>query len=277
MEKVGNILTYFKTALANRFDEREVSAWAYLSINHILGFSKSACILRANEQLTEATQNQFLQIVEELKSEKPIQYILGATDFCGLTLKVNENVLIPRPETEELVDWILQDEFNSALDVGTGSGCIPIVLAKNTAASITAIDVSNKALKLAEENAKLNGVVINFLQKDILETTYLKKVDVIVSNPPYVLDEEKNQMQKNVVAYEPHVAVFVSDNYPLVFYEKIGQLATKSLNCGGKLFFEINEQYGQEIIDLLTDLGFVNIELKKDINDKDRMIKAVWK
>ena len=153
MEKVGNILTYFKIALANRFDEREVSAWAYLSINHLLGFSKSACILRANEPLTEATQNQFLQIVEELKSEKPIQYILGVTDFCGLTLKVNEHVLIPRPETEELVDWILQDEFNSALDVGTGSGCIAIALAKNTAASINAIDVSNKALKLAEENA----------------------------------------------------------------------------------------------------------------------------
>ena len=277
MEKVGNILTYFKIALANRFDEREVSAWAYLSINHLLGFSKSACILRANEPLTEATQNQFLQIVEELKSEKPIQYILGVTDFCGLTIKVNENVLIPRPETEELVDWILQDEFNSALDVGTGSGCIAIALAKNTAASINAIDVSNKALKLAEENAKLNGVVINFLQKDILETTSLKKLDVIVSNPPYVLDEEKNKMQKNVVAYEPHLAVFVSDNHPLVFYEKIGQLATKSLNCSGKLFFEINEQYGQEIIALLTDLGFVNIELKKDINDKDRMIKAVWK
>jgi release factor glutamine methyltransferase len=178
MEKVGNILTYFKTALANRFDEREISSWAYLSINHILGFSKSDCILRRNESLTEATQNQFLQIVEELKSEKPIQYILRVTDFYGLTLKVNKNVLIPRPETEELVHWILQNKFASALDIGTGSGCIAISLAKNTAARISAIDVSNKALKVAEENAKSNGVVINFFQKNIFKTTSLEKVDI---------------------------------------------------------------------------------------------------
>ncbi len=277
MEKVGNILTYFKKELANSFDEREVSSWAYLSINYLLGFSKSDCILRANKKLTEATQNQFFQIVNELKRGKPIQYVLGVIDFFGLTLKVNKNVLIPRPETEGLVDWILQEESDTIVDVGTGSGCIAIALAKNMEARITAIDVSNEALHLAEENAKLNEVAINFLQKDILKTTSLSKVDVIVSNPPYVLHREKKHMKKNVLAYEPHLALFVSDNNPLIFYEKIGKLAAKSLNCNGKLFFEINEQYPQEIITMLGKFGFVNIELKKDINDKDRMIKAVWK
>ena len=277
MEKVGNILTYFKTSLANGFDEREVSSWAYLSISHILGFSKSDCIIEANEELTEETQNQFLEIVNELKCGKPIQYIFGEIDFFNIKLKVNKSVLIPRPETEELVDWILQEEVNSILDLGTGSGCIAIALAKNMQAKITAIDVSNEALNIAEENAKLNAVVIDFLLKDILKTTSLPKVDLIVSNPPYVLHKEKNKMKKNVLAYEPHLALFVSDNNPIIFYEKIGKLAAKYLNHNGKLFFEINEQYSQEIIIMLSKFGFVNIELKKDINDKDRMIKAVWK
>ena len=277
MQKVRNILTYFKTELNNKFNDREVASWAYLSIHHILGFSKSDYILNANKKLTKANKMQFMQIVNDLKNEKPIQYILGTINFFGMTLKVNKNVLIPRPETEELICWILESKFKSALDIGTGSGCIAIVLANNTQAKINAIDISNKALNIAKENAKINKVDINFLKKDILNTNYLPKVDLIVSNPPYVLKREKIQMKENVLSYEPHLALFVSDNDPLIFYKKIGQLATKTLNCNGKLFFEIHEKYAKEIIDLLNDLGFVNIKLKKDINDKDRMIKAVWK
>lgn len=277
MQKVANIFTYFKTELSNKFDDREISSLTYLSINHVLGLSRSDCIIRGDKELTEGTKNQFIQIVGQLKIDKPIQYILGKTEFYGLTFEVNENVLIPRRETEELIAWILQSSFNSALDIGTGSGCVAIALAKNTQARISAIDVSEQALRIAEKNAKMNEVEINFLQKDILKTTSLSKVDLIVSNPPYVLDKEKREIQKNVLSYEPHLAIFVSDSSPLVFYKKIGQLATKYLNSNGQLFFEVNEKYAQEIITLLIDLGFVNIELKKDINDKDRMIKAVWK
>ena len=175
------------------------------------------------------------------------------------------------------MEWILKEEFSSALDIGTGSGCIAITLAKNTNAKITAIDVSEDALQVAKENARINEVEINFLQQDILQTTSLPKVDVIVSNPPYVLESEKENMQANVLKYEPNLALFVEDNNPLIFYKKIGNLAVKSLNCGGKLYFEINEQYGAEILEILSKIGFVDIALKKDINDKDRMIKAIWK
>ena len=173
--------------------------------------------------------------------------------------------------------WILQEDFNSVLDVGTGSGCIPIVLSKNTNATISAIDVSERALTIARENAKDNRVKVNFILQDIFKTTILPKVDLIVSNPPYVMDKEKELMQENVLKYEPELALFVSEDNPLLFYRKIAELAFDSLNANGNLFFEINEQFGQETIELLSNIGFVDIELKKDINDKDRMIKAIKK
>ena len=277
MEKVSNIIPYFKAELLGIAQEREVISWVYIVIQHLLGYNRSDCIIHADKEITPEISDEIKQIIEDLKRQKPLQYILGETEFYGMKFKVNEHTLIPRPETEELVGWVLQEKFNSALDIGTGSGCISIALAKHSKSTISAIDVSEVALKVAKENAAINEVKIDFIQQDILQTHSLPKVDVIVSNPPYVLESEKQKMKANVSQYESHLALFTPDKEPLLFYKKIGNLAAKFLNCGGKLYFEINEQYGTEILEMLSKIGFVDIALKKDINDKDRMIKAIWK
>ncbi len=277
MEKVSNILSYFREELSAVADEREITSWYYISIEYLLVYNRSDCIINSNQVLNKSQLSKIKQIVAELKSHKPIQYILGKTEFYGLKIKVNEHTLIPRPETEQLVDWILKENFVAALDIGTGSGCIPIALAKHTDAKVLAIDVSEDALLIAEENAKNNEVEIDFIHQDILQTNYLQKVDLIVSNPPYVLESEKEKIQENVLDYEPELALFVEDKNPLIFYKKIASLAINFLNENGKLFFEINAKFGKETIEMLADIGFVNIELKKDMNDKDRMIKAIKK
>jgi len=275
--KVYNIISYFKEELIAVANEREVISWAYLVINHVLGLSRSDTIVYANKVIELDDFNLIRKMVNELKQNKPIQYILQETEFLGLRFKVNKHTLIPRPETEELVEWILKEDFSSLLDIGTGSGCIAVSLAVNTNALITAIDVSDSTINVAKKNAILNKVKINFLKKDIFKDCALPKVDVIVSNPPYVLESEKKIMSNNVLNYEPNKALFVSDNNPLIFYERIGLIALKFLNPGGKLFFEINERLSNDVIEALTLIGFVDIELKKDINDKDRMIKAIKK
>ena len=277
METLSNIISYFRKELTPIFEQREVISWAYLSIEHVLGYNRSDCIINPNKRIEAKISDKFQQIIADLKTRKPLQYILGETTFYGLKLKVNEYTLIPRPETEELVAWILKEDFKSALDIGTGSGCIAIALAKYSNASISAIDISQNCLKVAKENAILNNVKVVFTQQNILQTKILPKVNLIVSNPPYVLNSEKERMQENILAYEPHSALFVTDKNPLIFYKQIANLATKSLTSGGKLFFEINEQFSNELIVILTQSGFVDIELKKDINDRDRMIKAIWK
>ena len=274
MEKVSNIIPYFIKQFTGFAQEREIISWAYISIDFLLGYNRSDCIIHANKDITCDISDNLKQIIADLKTNKPIQHIIGETDFYGLKFKVNEHTLIPRPETEELVQWILEHEFTSALDIGTGSGCIPIALKKNKDAEISAIDVSESALLVAKENAKTNEVEINFLLQDILNTSSLPKADVIISNPPYVLDKEKELMQANVLDNEPHLALFVPDNNPLLFYKKIADLAFTSLLKNGLLFFEINERFGKETVAMLSAIGFVDIELKKDINDKDRMIKA---
>jgi len=277
MEKVSNILSYFREELSAVADEREITSWYYIYMQYLLVYNRSDCIINSNQVLNKSQLSKIKQIVAELKTHKPIQYILGKTEFYGLKIKVNEHTLIPRPETEQLVDWILKENFVTALDIGTGSGCIPIALAKNTDAKVLAIDVSEDALLIAEENAKNNEVEIDFIHQDILQTNYLQKVDLIVSNPPYVLESEKEKIQENVLDYEPELALFVEDKNPLIFYKKIASLAINFLNENGKLFFEINAKFGKETIEMLADIGFVNIELKKDMNDKDRMIKAIKK
>lgn len=277
MEKVSNILSYFRQELSAVADEREITSWYYISMEYLLVYNRSDCIINSNQVLNKSQLSKIKQIVAELKTNKPIQYILGKTEFYGLKIKVNEHTLIPRPETEQLVDWILKENFVAALDIGTGSGCIPIALAKHKDAKVLAIDVSEDALLIAEENAKNNEVEIDFIHQDILQTNSLQKVDLIVSNPPYVLESEKEKMQENVLDYEPELALFVEDKNPLIFYKKIASLAFNFLNENGKLFFEINAKFGKETIEMLADIGFVNIELKKDMNDKDRMIKAIKK
>jgi release factor glutamine methyltransferase len=233
------------------------------------------------------------ELLNQLKKENPIQYLLGNTEFFGLPFIVNENVLIPRPETEELVDWIIEGEKRierlkgekkegqriiKILDIGTGSGCIGISLAKNLpTADVFALDVSPDALKVAKLNAERNGVSVTFLEKDILQTEdLLEQFDLIVSNPPYVRNLEKHEIRNNVLDHEPHIALFVDDIDALLFYRKIALLATKNLINGGQLFFEINQYLGNEMIELLTDLSFSDIELRKDIYGNDRMIRAVW-
>jgi len=220
-------------------------------------------------------------VLEKLEKEIPIQYILGNAHFYGLEFEVNENTLIPRPETEELVEWIIKNNSKiegfkdlKILDIGTGSGCIAISLAKNLPhAKVFAIDVSEKALETAKKNALTNETEVTFLLKNILETDDLEQqFDIIVSNPPYVRNLEKEEIKKNVLEYEPHLALFVEDNDALIFYRKISELAQKNLTENGQLYFEINQYLGTEMIDLLEAKNFATIELRKDIYENDRMI-----
>lgn len=242
--------------------------------------------------ISEKNLEKWNSIVNELKQEKPIQYILGETEFYGLRFLVNENTLIPRQETEELVELVIKESSQieilnpKILDIGTGSGCIAISLAKNlTNSKVYALDVSDKALEIAKQNAMINEVEINFITKSILEVEDLgqltthnsqltTKFDIIVSNPPYVRNLEKEEIKKNVLAYEPHLALFVEDNDALLFYRKIAQLAKINLSENGKLYYEINQYLGKETVALLEDLGFKNIQLIKDVYGNNRMISC---
>ena len=276
MKKLVNIIPKFLSEI-NNFSRREVTSFAYLSIEKILGYSKSDCIIHSNHELTNDNIISFENIINDIKQNIPIQYILGEAHFYDLKFKVNSSTLIPRGETEELVQYILLHDFISVLEIGTGSGCIAVSIAKNSNANITAIDNSIEALEIAKSNAILNSVEINFELSDVFNFSDTKKYDLIVSNPPYVLESEKKLMNKNVLDYEPHNALFVSDNDPLIYYKEIAKIATNNLNKNGLLFFEINEKYSKQIIELLSNLNFVDIELKKDINGRDRIIKSVFK
>lgn len=222
-------------------------------------------------------------LLEQLKLEVPVQHLLGSAHFYGIEFVVNENVLIPRSETEELVEWIVADSKNNnntkpikILDIGTGSGCIAISLAKNIKnAQVFAIDVSKKALATAKINAEKNDVKVTFLLADILKTTDLnEEFDIIVSNPPYIRNLEKEEIKKNVLAYEPHLALFVADDNALVFYRKIAALAQKHLAEAGYLYYEINQYLGKETVALLESFHFKNTQLRKDIYGNDRMTKS---
>ena len=276
MNKLVNIIPKFLSEI-NNFSRREVASFAYLSIEKILGYSKSDCIIHSNQELTNDNIISFVNIIKDLKENIPIQYVLGEAHFYDLKFKVNSSTLIPRGETEELVQYILLHDFFSVLEIGTGSGCIAVSIAKNSNSKITAIDNSIEALEIAKSNAILNSVKINFVLSDVFNFSETKKYDLIVSNPPYVLESEKKLMDKNVLDYEPHNALFVRDNDPLVYYKEIAKIATNNLNKNGLLFFEINEKYSKQIIELLSILNFVDIELKKDINGRNRIIKSVFK
>jgi len=274
---VSNIINYFNRELDGIATRKEINSWAYIVIEHVLGYSKVDYILNHDQKISKSNFHKICDIVKELKIYKPIQYIIGETDFFQLKFKLNNSTLIPRPETEELVSWILKHDFSSILDIGTGSGCIAVTIAKLTNSNVDAMDICDKALKIAELNAKINSVNVNFILNDIFDTEKMPNYDVIVSNPPYVQKSDILKMNKNVSEFEPYRAIFVDDNNPIVFYKKIASLAIKSLNDGGYIFFEINELYQKEILDLLTKIGFVDITLKNDINGKPRMIKACKK
>jgi release factor glutamine methyltransferase len=279
--KIKDYKIKFIKSLLPFYDEMEAESFFYLILENRYQLRRIDLALDADKEFSEAEISNWNVILEKLKTQIPIQYILGTTHFYGSEFIVDENVLIPRPETEELVDWIVK--LNSKLskkrdlkilDIGTGSGCISISLAKNVLnSSVFAIDVSEKALAVAEKNASLNKVTVTFLHKNILETNHLdQKFDIIVSNPPYVRNLEKTEIKPNVLENEPHLALFVPDNDPLIFYKKIAELAAANLNPNGQLFFEINQYLGKETQDLLESLGLKNIELRKDIYGNDRMI-----
>ena len=233
-------------------------------------------ILLANEvDLDDSNRNLFLSALERLKTYEPIQYVLGKTSFMDLEFKVNNSVLIPRPETEELVRLMLEEDLDGKeiLDIGTGSGCIAISLAKNFPKSkVIALDVSEDALEVAKENAKLNNVSIEFIKADIFEYQSDKKYDVIVSNPPYVLESEKSLMKKNVLDYEPELALFVDDISPLKYYESVANFSSNNLNSLGQIFFEINENYKHELNKLTQNYEYNIIEFKLDIHNKTRFL-----
>lgn len=270
---------HFKEQLHSLYPEEEVQSFFYFLAEKILKLKKAMLPLELQRILQQSEIEKLNTALEQLKIEVPIQYILGMTDFFGLELIVNNSVLIPRPETEELVDWVLKEASPKAkiLDIGTGSGAIAIALAKNLPnAKVVALDISEKALQTAKENAKHNGVEVTFIQQDILKTIALEgKYDIIISNPPYIKNSEKALMQNNVLLYEPHQALFVADDSPLLFYDKIAELARVVLYQGGQLFFEINESHGTAVVNMLDAKGFSNVKLRKDFFGKDRMVKAI--
>lgn len=278
----------FLTVLKEDFPDTEIQSFFYLLTDHFLKMKRLDVTLNLNMQISTEKLEKFENAIGRLKNHEPIQYIIGQTEFYGLPFRVNENTLIPRPETEELVAWILDSAKASTkglsiLDIGTGTGCIAISLAENLpSAKVYAIDVSQKALTIAKHNAKLNDVNVRFFEVDILDWRKNSgnlgvedlKFDLIVSNPPYVRELEKTQMQTNVLDYEPALALFVTNDDPLVFYKEIIQFAMEHLKDNGKLFFEINQYLGVEMLDLLDNYNFENIILKKDIFGNDRMISG---
>ncbi len=274
---------FFQLELGSIFPKEEILSFFHLLCETYLNKSRIDIIMTPILELSSDQEASFLKALQQLKKEYPIQYIIGTTEFMDLVFEVNEQVLIPRPETEELIRWVLEttskDVNKNILDIGTGSGCIPIVLAKHLPkSSIETIDVSAKALEVAKKNALLHNVNIKFIHHDVLSMNALQNdYDIIVSNPPYVRESEKKQMHNNVLKYEPDLALYVADSDPLVFYKQIAKLAATGLKSNGYLYFEINQYLGTDLCDLLNTQGFKNIELKKDIYGADRMIRAVKK
>ena len=277
---------FFNEALSAIYPKTEIDSFFFILMEEKLKLQRIDTVLNSDLLITNKNLIDLKNIVKRLQKEEPIQYIIGNTEFYGLPFLVDKNTLIPRTETEELVAWVL-DEIKvltnnkitelSILDIGTGTGCIPISLAKNlTSLNISAIDISPEALLIAKQNAILNKVTIEFIELDILNAESLpQEYDVIISNPPYVRELEKVEIKNNVLENEPHLALFVADENPLIFYNKIADLAKQQLSKNGMLFFEINQYLGKETLSMLAEKGFKNIQLKKDLFGNDRMIKCV--
>lgn len=266
--------------LAKTYDQREAEAMTKRMLTCLFDCTPTELLLKYEEDLQEKQLDLLQTGLTELAKGVPLQYVLGKTHFYGLDLYCNEGVLIPRPETEELVDWIIRTEKNvkKIVDIGVGSGCITASLGVNMPqAHLTALDISLEALDLARENCDKYSLRPTFLYGDILqwEQLGLETYDIIVSNPPYVLEKDKENMHKNVTDFEPDIALFVPNENPLIFYEAIADLGIKHLTQNGRLYFEIHEQMGKEMLNMLKSKGYKDIELRKDINEKDRMIRAI--
>ena len=275
-----NPVEYIRTQLSKIFTLGEIRVFTTLILKEVSNLSFSDIIACKFKDLSDNEKQNIISIVKRLLNNEPIQYILGKTEFYGLEFKVSPAVLIPRPETEELIEWILLEtkKINPhILDIGTGSGCIAIALAKKMQyATVDAWDISESALEIARQNAITNNVSVEFSNVDVLKSLSVRKYfDIIVSNPPYIKESEKEKMEKNVLDYEPHEALFVANNDALIFYNRITDIAKENLNENGVLYFEINRANGVEIVQMLKRKGLMNIELKKDISGNNRMIRAM--
>ena len=276
-----SLKTYFNKELSGYYPETEIESFFHILTESLLRLKRIDIALNLYQVVSGKKYDKFQDAIKRLQNYEPIQYIIGDTEFYGLKFKVDSSVLIPRPETEELVDWIIKENQTetsiSILDIGTGSGCIAITLAKHLpSAKVYALDVSVEALKVAQQNALLNSLEVEFIEADVLDWNHGElKFDIIVSNPPYVRELEKEAMSANVLNYEPHLALFVKDDDALSFYRKISQLSKMLLKPKGQLYFEINENLGQDTKQLMVQDEFKQLELKQDVFNKDRMIKGV--
>ena len=276
--EVNRIAKYIKVNLGSYYPAGEVAAFTRIIATEILGIPQMTFFLKENVELTHEQEATLEDAIKRLQKYEPIQYIQGYSDFCGLRFKVTPATLIPRPETSELVEWVASEATGNEriLDIGTGSGCIAVSLAnKMPQSEVTAWDISAEALTVATENSRINGTEVLFEQVDII--TYQpeeKQFDIIVSNPPYIKENEKIVMHSNVLDWEPHTALFVPDSDPLLFYRTIAKKGLTLLKPGGTLYFEINRAHGAETTEMLAGLGYTGIELRKDFADNDRMIKA---
>ncbi len=278
---VANIIARIKFNLLNQYPESEIQNFIYLIFEYLLNYTKIDIHLNSNLVISEKIAEEINEIVNELKKNKPIQYIFKKTEFYGLPFRLTPDTMIPRQETEELVDWIIKDNKENKfkiLDIGTGCGCISVVLARNlTSCSVEALDISRKAINLAKANARINNAPVRFFRYDILNygTRKLKRTyDIIVSNPPYIRESEKSTLPGNVLYYEPHKALFVPDNDPLIFYRAIAKFGLQNLNNKGILYLEINEALAKQVAEELEKSNYEKIIVGRDINGKDRMVKA---
>ncbi|MDG1792048.1 MAG: peptide chain release factor N(5)-glutamine methyltransferase [Flavobacteriaceae bacterium] len=271
----------FKNKLISRVDKNELDEFFFWLIDHYCNYSRMDYVLNSSFKISKTQEQNLINSIDSLLNEMPIQYVVGETKFMNLVFKLNNSVLIPRPETEELVRWIINDAHTNKniLDIGTGSGCIAVSLSKYlNNCKVTGWDISEDIIKIASHNAYLNDVNVELELSDITKPKFLNyKYDVIVSNPPYITKNEKQFISKNVKFFEPHIALFVENEDPLCFYKKIFDFSNSNLKSNGFLYIEINENFSKEVIKLLKDKGFYDIKLKKDFRLKNRMIKAIKK
>ncbi len=266
--------------LSRFYDLAEANSLARILLQEYFSIDRTKLVINDEVTLSDESLDQMSEVMKKLSAYVPIQYILGHAPFYGRDFLVSSGVLIPRPETEELVDWIIKDHNDAIklLDIGTGTGCIPITISKETSMNTYGIDISERALEIARKNADRHTSNTQLEQMDILlDPLPFSDLDIIVSNPPYIQEKEKIAMHQNVLDHEPGEALFVPDDRPLLFYEEIAAIAQHKLNPSGLLFFEINEAFGGEVVELLNQMDFTEVTLRKDLNGKDRMIKAVRK
>lgn len=283
MATVQQVQQYIRQSISEAYPEPEAGAVAQLVLEHVLQKSRMQLRLGQKEEITAEQETQVQRAVARLQQQEPVQYVLGEAHFYGLDLLVDARVLIPRPETEELVDLVLKEYKGQAglqvLDICTGSGCIPLALAANLKdADIYGLEISEGALAVAGANAARYKLSVTWLQQDVYEPVQRIKpgsLDIITSNPPYVLEEEKRQMRPNVLAFEPHLALFVPDNDGLKYYKRITEAGLQLLKNGGKLYFEINERYGEQVQTLLLQAGFAEAAVVQDLSRKDRIVRAI--